>query len=382
MSNKQVLVVDTQIVGHHVLWLTLVAKTFLADGFTVTLLVNHDLAEVKQKILELDTTLLDQVNLIPSDLSKKTGAKQYLATIAQIAREINANEVFFDNFDTIASKLFRNSVFGFKPDNYLKGIVSMVYHRPRPLDKRQRGFGNYLKKLGLKKVIASGLFKQIFLLNPFLVEECNNELLHTKVNYLPDPWLCDKNIAKSPAEFDYNIITGKKVILQYGVGDARKGTQLLLQALSITKSSSEIVLCIAGVQKNQELVKLIEQLKSKLNIILINRYIAQSEEDFLFKHADFIAIPYISHYGSSNILSKAAFYTKPVVASDYDLIGKLVNKYELGLTFTNNNAESLAAVIDKIMNLKTLEIEDNLTNYAARCSYSAFQHSILSTVAR
>lgn len=373
MSREKILVVDTQIVGHHVLWLCMVSKVMLANQQDVVLLVNQNIDEVRKRISQIDSELLSMVSIEGANLSKSTNVKGYFAKIEDVFLRNSCSKIIFNNFDTISSKLFRRAAWGYTPPCNLHGKMFIIYHRPRPLDSSHTSLSEAWKRRGLRKLIEKKVFANILLLDPFLVNDAKQLYgSSVNINFIPDPWLGNPEVASCPPELnpDNNI-----KILQYGVGDKRKGTELLLDALEGIKQALPITLIIAGVQKTAIIKDRIANLQSRHSIVLVDRFISNSEEKYLFQHADYIAIPYLSHYGSSNILSKAVQYAKPVIASDYHLIGKIVNSNKLGVLFSNQDEKSLA---DVLLNLGhgCSSYENGIANYRDLCSFQRF-HDVL-----
>jgi len=363
------MLVDTELEGHHVLWLCLTAKVMLDSGCAVVLVVHHDLQAVRERIGQIDPSLADRLTIIASPISSQTSVRGYFGEICRIFRASAADRILFNNFDTIASKLFRLSAVGYKPPQELAGKVAVIYHRPRPLDDGQHGFSVSWKRLGINRLIKQRFFSHLFLLDPFVVHQVSAKFSDfVKVDCLPDPWLLNDSPVHSPAEADFSGCKCK--VLQYGVGDRRKGTELLLDALDSIKEPIDLTLAIVGRQKDPEIRARVATSLHK--IILIDRFIANAEERFLFETCDVIAIPYLSHYGSSNILSKAAQYKKPVLASDFHLIGRQVAENNLGLTFHDRDVGDLANTLRDLPGHDLEQYDGSLREYSQRCSFAAF----------
>ena len=198
MNRPTILVVDTQLDGHHVLWLNMVGAVLLGQGYSVTLLVNHNVSEVLRRLELLDSKFSQLVTVVATQHSKKISLNKYWSEIVDVFLDYQCQEVIFNNFDTIASKVFRFSVFGIQPPVILKGKVSIIYHRPRPLDQTQGGFGNLWKRLGWRKLVRAGYFKYIWLLDQYLVDDVT-KIDGVNCSFIPDPWRISLQISP-PAE--------------------------------------------------------------------------------------------------------------------------------------------------------------------------------------
>jgi glycosyltransferase involved in cell wall biosynthesis len=59
-----------------------------------------------------------------------------------------------------------------------------------------------------------------------------------------------------------------------------------------------------------------------------------------------VLLPYWSHYGSANLLAGAAAAGRPVLASDFHLVGRLTRENLLGWTFRDRDAGDFARALD------------------------------------
>lgn len=370
MNKPTILIVDTQLDGHHVLWLTMVGRTLLEQGFEPVLLVNHNQAEVLRRINLLDDKLSRLVKIVPFAYSKKPSLQKYWQEVITVFQRFNSREVIFNNFDTIASAVFRLSALGIMPPQILKNKVSIIYHRPRPLDSTQSGIGNLWKRRGWQKLLDSGYFKHIWLLDQFLVAEMEQKLPGV-CSFIPDPWRISLKSAQPP---EISSIQGDKVyLLQYGVGDKRKGSELLLRALLKT-TNQRVHVWLAGKQKEPEIISLAAKLVDRVTVI--DRYIQEEEESWLFANCTWVTLPYLSHYGSSNLLSKAAKFGKPVIASDYHLLGKNVINNNLGIVFHDRSVDGLVEVLNNLDNKHEDYSLASLNSFADNYSFYAFKEAL------
>jgi glycosyltransferase involved in cell wall biosynthesis len=371
-SSRTILIVDTELEGHHVLWLTMVVEALRELDCRIVMLVHPNQVEVARRMQELAPGLPSAITLIGSTLRKRAGLAQYWKQILAIFEAHRCTDLILNNFDTIASSQFRLACLGFRPPQPLKGRISVIYHRPRPLDAGQRGLGNAWKRLGWRSLGKGNWFRHIWLLDQYLVEELQQQGVHN-CSFIPDPCRIAESSSQPPeiAALD----ASRTYLLQYGVGDERKGSALLLQALQ-QATDERLHLWIAGKQKTPEVRKLASELVAQGKATLIDRYILDSEERWLFEHCTWVMLPYLSHYGSSNLLSKAAHFEKPVIASDFHLIGKNVVNNRLGLVFKDRNADSLTEVLDQAPGRAADISREALRQFGDRSSLLNFRRAI------
>lgn len=372
MSRKTILVVDTQVEGHHILWLYLVANSLYELGYNVIMLVNNDISEVSRRLSLLDVTFSNKVTMLPSRYAKKPPLNAYWQELVISFNKYSCNEILFNNFDTIASNVFRKAAFGLLPPKILRGKISAIYHRPRPLDPSQQGFSNLWKSYGCNVIIKSGFIKHFWLLDPDVVTSVHHKG-NISCSFIPDPWYISCKSVQ-PKEI-VNVDRQKIHLLQYGVGDKRKGTLLLLKALSNTRNN-QVHVWLAGKQVDDEVLTLAQPLVEKGVLTLIDRYVTEPEERWLFENCTWVTLPYLSHYGSSNLLSKAAKFVKPVIASDFHLIGRNVANYNLGICFQDQSIDSLTSILDNLSNIKIEQFAVSLDKFADKYSLNNFRNAL------
>ncbi len=378
MTERRILLFDLHSEGHHLFWLGLIIDAFLEIRCHVSLVVDDKNPAVKQMLSPRIASCAGQMNVIASPRHGILKGGKAIHAAAQYLRESMANEVFFPSLDDIASTCFRRAAFGMLPPHNLCGKISGIYIRPRPLDKTQSGFGNKIKYAGFRTMKRKGFFKNIFLLDENLPAriESSESLFH----FLPDPWRKTDTPMKKQLTNEIKPGRDKCIFLFYGTDSRRKGLGLMLDSLDSMEEKECFFLLFAGkiTSHGRHMAKL-ENLEQHGLAKVFNYYISETEQDLLFSMADFVVLPYIDHYGSSGILAHAAAYGKPVIASDFHLLGERVKEYGLGLTFRNNDAESLKHALAQaaLMNRNDLlTIKHNLDKFARTCTTDAFKSAI------
>ncbi len=376
-KRKHILIFEPQIEGHHLFWLQLVCESFLDLDYCVTIALDDRTTKARERIADKSNNLLSRVFIISIyDAQGELLGGSKINAIAECIKKSGADEVFCTTLDEFTSSCFRRAALGIDPPPILKGKLSGVYHRPRPIDEMQGGLSNAVKRFGFRRLEKNGWFKHIFLLDEYLLSKKKNKPYY----FLPDPWDGDYSIPQEEARTKLGIGKDKFVILHYGTASRRKGLHLLLDALDIGLLHDKVFLLIAGnVTKNKEEIQKLQALEALGQAKVLNYYVSAAEEKICFCASDFIALPYISHYGSSGILSRASAARRPVIASDYHILGRRVVEKGLGLVFENNNVESLKKVLMEAQHLNTedsIRFNKNLLDYACGCSREAFKEAL------
>ena len=119
--------------------------------------------------------------------------------------------------------------------------------------------------------------------------------------------------------------------------------------------------------------KLAEKYSLLENVIIDDRYIDDEEVRYYFYASDAIILSYRNDFkAGSGVLTDAAKYGIPIIASDLEDVGGTVEAYKLGLIFKTEDPLSLR---EAILSFHALSDEDkdvirkNLVNYAQTHSW-------------
>ena len=136
----------------------------------------------------------------------------------------------------------------------------------------------------------------------------------------------------------------KPYILFFGRIEKYKGVNNLYKAFSANSElSKNYILVIAG---NGELG--IDGIGRDKNVLLIQRYIMDSEVAYLYKNAACVVYPYISAT-QSGVLSLAYYFGTPVLASDVPFFKNIIAPNQAGLLFESGNVQNLGSQLMKIL---------------------------------
>jgi glycosyltransferase involved in cell wall biosynthesis len=202
----------------------------------------------------------------------------------------------------------------------------------------------------LSRILGNKQLQTLFSLDPFAVKHLNKFNSHVKAVHLPDPveMLKVSEIQPSTIKENLGVEPGRQIFLLFGAITARKGIYQLLESLLLLPSEVSQKLCLLIVGESgikDELEKLIANVCQVKPIQIIRRYefIPDSEIQTYFKLTDFVLAPYQRHVGMSGILLLGAAAQKPVLSSNYGLMGEMVRRYQLGLTVDTTKPEEIAS---------------------------------------
>ncbi len=377
--NPDLLIFEPQIAGHRLTWLQYVTEDFLQGGFSVAWAVDLR-TESKRVIQERLTPRFNGISMISvfDDQNTWRGGSK-INSIAECLKISRAKYVFVNELDEVASNVLRKAAVGIFPPANLKGNLSGVYFRPRFLSDPLWPPGNVIKASGFRRLIEQQWFRHIYLVDEYLISSASMNYAGN-FHFLPDPWAGDYLCSLPVARQSINIPAEKFVFLHYGIGDRRKGLHLAVAAVERTAPDSRIFLLCAGQNLERSLLNRIEVLEKRGKAELLNRYVSDEEERIIFCAADAVLLPYIHHYGSSGVLSRAAASGRMVIASDEGLLARRVRENDLGLLFPTNDINALCECMTEASALdqkRRTQLQQNLFHYAKTCSRENFRQALL-----
>ena len=383
-SNPSILVYEPRTEGHHPGWLTFVVKDLLDAGARVTLAV--DLRPSSKAILQdylgkmwERVAVMDTFN---GQHSGWMGAKW--KSLRDCLTRSQAERVFLCAFDEVASDLFRCAAFGWNPLASLCGKMGGIYHRPRFMAASTPSLGGLLKRRGFNRLLRENFFGQLLMLDEFLVPDLCRTFPKAPLFFLPDPCPEDFHGNAMEARAKLGLPLDKTMFLFFGIGSPRKGLGIAVDAISSLPAESDTLLLVAGKQNLKGIMKAkIEALVQRGRAQLIDRYVSSEEEKWCFQAADAVLLPYMNHFGTSGVLSRACATGKFVIASDEQLIGRLVRERGLGAVFSSGDSQSLASAILGYEHLNQAEkahFRDRAADYARRYSRAKFREALLASL--
>lgn len=202
----------------------------------------------------------------------------------------------------------------------------------QPLTRRERlgeGLKRELLRLALRRI------DRVFLLDDTAVEPIRN--LGTKATPLALPEVFDARPSLGRPAFLTSLEPGRHMFTSLGVLDRRKGVLEVLDAVrqvpeDLQRRTALVVaghLC-ADVRDDAETALRTIRQTTRVQIIVEDRFLNEEEVQPTIELADTVLVPYQRHTGSSGILIRAAAAGRPVIASDYGLVGLNVRRHRLG----------------------------------------------------
>lgn len=258
---------------------------------------------------------------------------------------------------------------GFSPPCPTSGIYFRpTFHYP-DLSGDRSSFKEKLQhlweRLLLHQVLHSPNFQNLFSLDPFVVKYINNIPAGTSIIHLPDPVRLtspDKNLENQLTQLrqQLGINPDRTIFLMFGALTARKGIYRVLEAIPHIPKDLCQKICLLLVGEADKDNK--ERINSQLNqlresypvqIVCRHEFVPESDVQTYFSLSDIVLATYQRHVGMSGILIWAAATQKPVISSDYGLMGEIVRRYQLGLTLDSTQPKAIAAGLNSCLEISS-----------------------------
>lgn len=217
----------------------------------------------------------------------------------------------------------------------------------------------------LARLLQSPRLHTLFCLDPFAADHINQVYQTTKAAHLADPVKIYDRVQTTPAALKQSlgIDLDRRVFLFFGAFSARKGAHQLLDAVRQLSPERCQRLCLLVVgptdaKEKEFLESSIAEISASLPIQVVqqHRFVPDEEIQPYFHLADVVLTPYQRHIGMSAILVRAAAAHKPVLSSNFGLMGGVVRRYQLGLAVDSTVPAELAKGMERCLteDLETL----------------------------
>ncbi|KAM3103508.1 glycosyltransferase family 4 protein [Phormidesmis sp. 146-12] len=246
-------------------------------------------------------------------------------------------------------------------------------------------------KVLMNRVLANPQLQTLFCLDPFVLEHW--EQFHTNVQpvYLPDPvQIYDQPLEVTDSlKVSLGIEPHRKVFLLFGALDGRKGIHQLLEAIARLPPEDCQQLCLLLVgpidpAEKPQLDGQIESLRRSLPVQIVgsHQFVIDRDIQPYFQLADAVLAPYQRHVGMSAILVRAAAAQKPVLASNYGLMGEITRRHQLGVAVDSTDPHAIANGITSLLRNPIDQMGDRqkMQTFAAQNSAQRFANVIFETI--
>jgi glycosyltransferase involved in cell wall biosynthesis len=107
-----------------------------------------------------------------------------------------------------------------------------------------------------------------------------------------------------------------------------------------------------------------------------DEFVPEEDVQLYYRSADIILAPYQRHVGMSGVLVNAAAAQKPLLCSNYGLMGEITRQWQLGLTVDSTSPDEIAkglteflakeSVLDNKSQMKAFAMANSTNNFAKK----------------
>ncbi|WP_019504097.1 glycosyltransferase [Pleurocapsa sp. PCC 7319] len=381
VGQKQLMLFDLVVGGHHGSYIQHLVEYWVNQNLSSKLhiVVSPRFLERHADVAELISEhSLENINLVVitseeeaalnsngSKIKRSLRAIREWNLLCKYAKSLEATHCLIMYFDTCWLPL----VLGKKAPCDFSGI----YFRPT---LHYRNFADYSasgneklprwrEKLTLTRILGHSQLQTLFCIDPFAPKFIEDQF-QSSVQVLPlaDPVKmdCDSKLPLKDLKDKLGIEANRKVFLLFGALTGRKGVNQLLESISFLPPElcRQICFLIVG-EGNQQLIEAqaasICQTKP-LQVISHCQFVPEEDVPKYFQLSDFVLAPYQRHIGMSGILLLAAAAQKPILSSNYGLMGELVRRYCLGLAVDSTVPREIANGIAECLHKSPEQLGD------------------------
>lgn len=396
-ESQRIMLFDLSVGGHHPDYLQHLIQHWEFSSAYIYIVVLPKFIEQHGNVVDLAQQKSDRLKFVPISESEASALvnrsnvlkRKYLAfqkwsLMVKYAKQLEATQVLLMYFDIYQLPIL--------VANKLPCPVSGIYFRSRfhyetfnqHLSWREK-LNLWREKIYLRTVLHQARLNKLFCLDPFVVKHIQQWQTTAEAVVLPDPVVTnfDRSLDSGEVRTDLKIEGDRLVFLLFGALDERKGLHKVLEAITLLPQnlSSQVCLLLGGrisQRDKQQAYAKFEQLALNSNVQLIveDRFLPESEIQRYFQAADIILAPYQRHVGMSGILVRAAAVQKPVLSSDYGLMGEVTRRYQLGLTVDSTVSQEIALGMSHFINNPSQKSPVKMRAYAERNSADKFAEVI------
>lgn len=245
-------------------------------------------------------------------------------------------------------------------------LLSGIYFRPSfhysALGHQQGSLSERLRDLRKEVLLRMALrnphLHRLFCLDPFVVPYVERMDRRGRPVFLPDGANFEEGDGVSPDDLRarWQVEAGRRVALMFGAISSRKGLFQTLEALPLLPEQDQHRLCVvlAGSMYDDERPRALGLLDgvrrtTAVQVVVEDHFIPKAEIQPMIRASDVVLVPYQRHIGSSNVLVRAAAEQKPVIGSDYGLVGAQIRRSRLGEAVDSTRPEAIAEGLSRFL---------------------------------
>jgi hypothetical protein len=355
-----ILIIEAALTGHHSGYLEHIAEEYLDGGNFVTATVlqrdaTHPTIErLKEKYSSLFTVLSISDKKYEAAINSCLGevgrelTLRYLFSLAyrEVHQTTQVDYVFLPYLDySLYAMGLLGSPFGHTQWGGICMRPSFHYDHYGVIAPKPKLAG--VKRSLFLKLLRSKTLKSIHTIDELLqrfVSERHSKWSH-RLKYFADPAELKGTQTYESARMMLSIPVGVSVMLVYGSIDARKGLEIIIEAMSSSDVPKDLHLLVVG-RQSEGILWLMQS--SKVSTLLqdgrlhvINSFVSDAMQQMVFVATDMVWLGYRDHYTMSGVLGLAELLKIPILGTNKGLIGWYIKEKQLGIAININNISEI-----------------------------------------
>lgn len=377
---QNALIFSPDLDGHRQVYVFVMSKLLEELGFNIILAADMD-REISNSFY-IDLLKINQkITIVNTSHYKEGGLDISLAELIDLQTRLRVDLTIFPEADNHIALLISQI---FSQKRRLRGRTVGIFMRPFYFYRKSNlsiklGF---LKQLPTKWNKDTNLFYEFFhkrfsLLDVSLSIDENFVNNHPNFTWMPDVFQKYAEVILKPDEKSLQRIWIEKLkafkeknkdrflFLYFGTTQYRKGYDILLQLAK--KTGGCFIHCglrDGSVQFSYDINRDISILRGEGRFFETNEYIDDPLcIEYFFRSVSHLVLPYRDFHGSSGVMLQALEYRIPVLAPDNGIIGHLIKKYHLGMTYSELIKGSLEIEFNKFKYIDPKIFENDIRTY-------------------
>jgi glycosyltransferase involved in cell wall biosynthesis len=402
-NSPRLMLFDLSLRGHHGNYIQHLIDRAYQQGFegAIDIVVLPQFAEIHQDaVATIDCDKQPQIDLVPISAAEATSLGSRHSGLSRARRNLREWQIFCkyakDLQTTQALIMYLDTcelplAIGMQSPCPFSGIYfrptfhyqMFANYSPNRQDKRQ----HWRERFTLSRILNNPRLQTLFCLDPFAVTAIAAQHQTTKVVQLADPV---QSYPSMPLDLEalktkLGIEAHRRVFLFFGGLDQRKGVYQLLEAIQLLSPElcEHLCLLLVGKPSPTDQVNIHQRVTAlcqtrPIQTIEHYEFIPEADVPSYFQLADTILAPYQRHVGMSGILLLAAAAGKPVLSSDYGLMGELARQYQLGVAVDSTKPPEIARALATLLSAspQTLCNPSQMKLFAAQNSIDRYADTI------
>jgi len=374
---KTIALVEYNWIGHYVFYIKAFAKIFIQCGYRVAIYCKNPseiMAWVHKEFAEHESEIRVYNLTVPSI--------RILAPLLQRHSMLALQRWLICLCRLITTRSLPDYVFFLSIDNFIipwpiTWCINLIFQYEwfclfvHP-DSFRTTMPAFYAKYDFLSIFRLRKCKAVFVFDEGVVVDFAKTINRSIIHAIPD--IADVSVNEQAGRDLKRVLiekaNGRKIVGLFSPVRENKGTMTLID-VALTTKNSNLFFFLCGLflesgysRANYSKIKLLQG-KCPENMHFVSGFIEdEGVYNSLFRSVDIIFAAFVNYYSSSNTLTKAAFFKKPVVVSKGYCMASRVEMYNLGISVPESNVPECSKALD--------ELDSNYLEYVSRADFTNY----------